>query len=92
MAYLETSFFAWFLGFIQIAGLASAWLARLNEGSPQQAWWHRLFVGCLALVGLSTMVFVIFGARYWLVSGATLSAMILAAVWDASVRPSAESL
>jgi hypothetical protein len=92
MAYLETSFFAWFLGLIQIAGLASAWLARLNEGSVRQAWAHRLFVACLGLVGLSTMVFVVFGARYWLVSGATLSAMILAAVWDASAQAPMEGL
>jgi hypothetical protein len=92
MAYLETSFFAWFLGLIQVAGLASAWLARLNEGSARQAWWHRLFVGCLGLVGLSTMVFVVFGARYWLVSGATLSAMILAAVWDVSAPAPVEGL
>jgi hypothetical protein len=92
MAYLETSFFAWLIGLIQIAGLTSAWLARLNEGSARQAWSHRLFVACLGLVGLSTMVFVVFGARYWLVSGATLSAMILAAVWDVSAQAPMEGV
>jgi hypothetical protein len=92
MAYLETSFFAWLLGLIQIAGLLSAWLARLSEGSARQAWCQRLFVGCLALVGLSTMIVVALGARHWVASGATLSAMILAAIWDFSVHARVESL
>lgn len=82
MAYLETSFLAWLLGLIQVAGLASAWLARLSEGSSRQASCHRLFVGCLALVGAMTMAFVALGERYWLATGATLSVMVLAAIWD----------
>ncbi|MEX0676135.1 MAG: hypothetical protein WD063_03620 [Pirellulales bacterium] len=92
MAYLDTSFLTWFLGLIQIAGLLSAWLARLSEGSSRQVWCQRLFVGCLALVGLSTMVVVALGARYWVASGATLSAMILAAVWDFSAHARVRSL
>ena len=92
MAYLETSFFAWLLGLIQIAGLLSAWLARLSEGSARQAWCQRLFVGCLALVGLTTMIVVALGARHWVSSGATLSAMILAAIWDFSAHARVESL
>ena len=92
MAYLETSFWAWFLGLIPIAGLLSAWLARLSEGSSRQAWCQRLFVACLAIVGLLTMAFVALGARYWLASGATLSVMILAAVWDFSTHASVESV
>jgi hypothetical protein len=92
MAYLETSFFAWLLGFIQIAGLLSAWLARLSEGSRRQAWCQRLFVACLALVGLTTMLVVALGARHWVASGATLSAMILAAIWDFSAHAGVETL
>lgn len=92
MAYLETSFLTWLLGLLQIAGLLSAWLARLSEGSSRQAWCQCLFVGCLALVGLSTMVFVALGARYWLGPGATLSVMILTAVWDFRAHARAESL
>lgn len=92
MAYLETSFWAWFLGLIPIAGLLCAWLARLSEGSCRQAWCQRLFVACLAIVGLLTMAFVALGARYWLASGATLSVMILAAVWDFSAHRRVQSL
>jgi hypothetical protein len=82
MAYLEASMLGWSLGVIQVVGLLSAWLARLNEGSTRQVWCHWLFVACLALIGLATMAFVAIGARYWLASGTTLSVMVLAAVWD----------
>jgi hypothetical protein len=82
MAYLETSFLAWFLGLIQIAGLTSAWLARLSEGSARQAVCQRMFVGCLALIGAMTMAFVALDVHHWWASGATLSVMTLAAIWD----------
>jgi uncharacterized membrane protein len=55
----------------------------LNEGSASQAWFQRLFVVCLFLMGLTTMTFVgVVGTRYWLALGATFSVMVLAAVWD----------
>jgi hypothetical protein len=92
MAYLETSFFVWTLGFIQIAGLASAWLARLSEGSRRQASCQWLFVACLALIGVTTMASVALGPRYWLASGITLSVMVLAAIWDFRAQARPESL
>jgi hypothetical protein len=82
MAYLETSALAWAMGSVQIIGLLSAWLARLSEGSSRQVWFHALFFGCLALMGLATMAFVALGTQHWLGSGTTLSVMVLAAVWD----------
>lgn len=92
MAYLETSLLVWLLAVAQLAGLVSAWLARLSEGSARQACCQRLFVACVALLGLLTMVTVAMGARYWWASGGTLSAMILAAVWDFRPHTRAESL
>lgn len=92
MAYLETSLLAWLVAFIQISGLLSAWLARLSEGSSRQCWCQRLFIGCLAIVGLSLLVGVALGTRYWVASAGTLSAMILAAVWDFSAHARMESL
>jgi hypothetical protein len=89
MAYLETSFLLWLLGVIQIAGLLSAWLARLSEGSRSQASCQWLFFACLGLMGLTTMASVALGPRYWLASGATLSVMILGAIWD--FRPAAKA-
>ena len=82
MAYLESSSFVWLLGFVQFAGLVSAWLARLSEGSRGQASCHRLFFGCLALIGLAAMMSLALGPRYVLVSCITLSVMVLVAVWD----------
>ncbi len=82
MAYLDASVVGWSLGLMHVVGLLSAWLARLSEGSPRQAWFHALFVGCLFVMGLMTMAFVAAGTRQWLGSGATLSVMVLAAVWD----------
>lgn len=92
MAYLETPILACFLGLIQIAGLLSAWLARLSEGSRRQASCQLLFVGCLAVMGLLTMGLLVLGASYWLASGATFAVMVLAAIWDFSAHARVESL
>lgn len=59
-----------------------AWLARLSEGSRNQAPCQWLFLAFLGLMGMVTMLSVALGPRYWLVSGATLSVMVLAAIWD----------
>ena len=90
MAYLEASLLAWGLGSIQIAGLFSAWLARLSEGSRRQAWCHRLFLACLGLIGLTTMASLALGPKYWLPSGMTLAVMVLGAVWDFRPNPGTE--
>lgn len=92
MVYPETSFVVWSLFFIQIAGLSSAWLARLSEGSRNQASCQRLFFALLGLVGVATMATVALGPRYWLASGATLSAMVLGAIWDFRPQPRPEGL
>lgn len=83
MPYLDDpSILAWSLGVIQFAGLVSAWLTRLGHESPRMAWCRVVFVGCLALLGLATMFVVALGMHSWLAPAATLSVMILAAVWD----------
>jgi hypothetical protein len=82
MAYLDATFWAWTLGAVQIAGLASAWLTRIGDDSPRLAWCQAVFLGCLAVIGLATMAFVALGTHSWLAPGATLAIMILAAVWD----------
>jgi hypothetical protein len=89
MAYLEASLLLWGLGSIQIVGLISAWLARFSEGSRRQSCCHRLFLGCLGLIGLTTMATLALGPKYWLPSGMTLSVMVLGAVWD--FRPEARA-
>jgi hypothetical protein len=92
MAYLEASLLLWGLGSIQVAGLISAWLARLSEGSRRQACCQRLFFGCLGLIGLTTMASLALGPKYWLPSGMTLSIMVVGAVWDFRPETRAETL
>jgi hypothetical protein len=92
MAYPETSLVVWSLASVQVAGIASAWLARLSEGSRNQAPCQWLFVALLAVVGMATMASVTLGPRYWLASGATLSVMVLAAIWDFRAHSGPEAM
>ena len=82
MAYPDDLFFAGLLGIVQFCGLASAWLARLHEGSCRQRAAQCVFLVSLALMGLTTMASLVLDTRYWLTSGATLAVMVLAAIWD----------
>jgi hypothetical protein len=82
MAYPDDVFFAGALGIVQFAGLASAWFARLHEGSGRQRLTQYAFLGLLALMALTTMASLVLDTRYWLTSGATLGVMVLAAIWD----------
>ncbi|HUY89744.1 MAG TPA: hypothetical protein VMV10_13490 [Pirellulales bacterium] len=70
------------LAIIQGIGLASACLARIGEGSIRQTSCQRLFLGCLALVGVSTMLAMLVGPGACVASGATLAVMVLTATWD----------
>jgi hypothetical protein len=70
------------LAIIQTIGLASACLARMGEGSIRQASCQRLFLGCLAMVGVSTMLALHVGPGACIGSGATLAVMVLTATWD----------
>jgi hypothetical protein len=82
MAYLESSIVFWSLGAAQFVGLASAWLARLSEGSKSQAPCQWLFFACLGLIGLLTLATIGLGPGYSLACGTTLAVMVLAAIWD----------
>ncbi len=73
---------SWILVTVQLAGLSSAWLARLSEGSRGQTSCQRIFLACLGLVGVATVLSLFMTAGTWMFSGATLSLMVLAAVWD----------
>ena len=79
MAYLESSMFAWTLGILQIAGLISAWLARLRSAG---SW----------LVRAKTMLSVTLGPRCWITTCTTLSVMVLGAIWDFRPAAGASSL
>ena len=70
------------LGFLQFVGLASAWLARVSEGSKGQRACQYLFFGCLTLIGLSTILLLHRSSGAWFLSGVNLSVMVLAATWE----------
>jgi hypothetical protein len=72
----------WYLAVVLAAGLASAVLARVSEGSCLQTWCQRLFVACLAIVGAATFASLGLGRDCCLMCGATLAVMSVAAVWD----------
>lgn len=67
---------------IQMAGLVSAVLARFFEAGDHGVWWHRLFYGCMTLVGAATTAAILFGTTQWLPWGATFAAMSVSAVLD----------
>ncbi len=76
----------WILGLVPLAGLASAWLTRVSEGSERQTWCQWLFVVCLGAVGLETIISLELGIGLWFLSGTVLSLMVLAATCDVSRR------
>jgi hypothetical protein len=83
MHYLDGGLAIYVLGAVQVLGLMSAMLARLGEGSHWQPATQRLFIVCLALVGMETMLALALGlVGCWLPSAATLSVMVIAATCD----------
>jgi hypothetical protein len=78
----ETSWAVWFVIVAQVLGLLSVWLARASEGLAFEHRFRWLFLACLGLVAGSTMVGSSLGASFWLTSGVTLSAMVIAGVFD----------
>ncbi len=81
----------WCLLSVQIVGLASAWLARIGEDSKHQVSYQLAFFICLGGVGLATIRALFHSPGSCVMTGATLSVMVLAATWDfsASKRPAA---
>ena len=72
------------LAAVQILGMASAWLARLSEGSAHQCRCQRLFFFSLVIVGAATMAALRFSPICWLVSAVTFTLMIMVVVCDFS--------
>ena len=65
-----------------LAAARAAVLARVSEGSCLQTWCQRLFVTCLAVVGVATFASLGLGRDCCLMCGATLAVMSVAAVWE----------
>ncbi len=79
---LDASAGLWVLSTLQIWGIASAWLARISEGSVHQTLCQRLFFLSLLLMGAATIASLALQPMYWLGSGVTLAMMILVVICD----------
>jgi len=72
----------WLLVAAQLIGVASAWAARLCEGSAHQTVSHCTFYGVLPLMGAATVVAFVVGPGCWLACSATLAFMVLTVTCD----------
>ena len=72
----------WLFGLIQFSGWACGFMARCSETWRRHIACHLLFAVILLAVGISTSLALALGAKYWLLSSATLAGMILLAIWD----------
>jgi hypothetical protein len=82
MDHFDSTMILWCFGAVQALGLASAWLSRVSEGSPLEPWFQRLFLLSLLASGVATIIAPGIGGVYWLISSATLGAMVVMAVCD----------
>ena len=79
---LEFDTAIWFLTALQALGLASAWLARVSEGSRFQAACQSLFLLCLCLLGVATAAALTIGPGSCMSCGLTLSIMCVGVICD----------
>ena len=81
----------WIVVAVQVAGLLSAWLARKSVGGRRQRPCQWLFLSCLTLVGMTSVVSMGISPTSWLFSAGTLALMVLGAVWDFGAQSKPEA-
>lgn len=86
MSPFDLSTLSYFMGLLQVVGLWSTWLARRSVGSRRQTASQLLFVAALAAVGLTTIYSLLIGGG-WLLSGTTLSLMVVAGTCEFRAAP-----
>lgn len=67
---------------VQLTALTTAVFARFHQGRPLQNFCHGVFMFCLAMSGLTTLVALFMGPGYGTASGAALAVSVLTAVWE----------
>ncbi len=70
------------LAAVQVFGLFASLGTRLSAGSRFEGKCRCLFVALLGLAGMGTLVALAMTPAYWVVSGASLSVMVLVATCD----------
>jgi hypothetical protein len=78
--------FFWTFAAVQFGGLLSAAVARFGENRLGSGLFQFLFLVALVVVALVTMFAIFSGWASWVISGATLSIMVVLAVWDPGVQ------
>jgi len=80
----------WAAAAVQVLGLASVLFARLPRASAAHDYGRGIYVGCLVVLGLATMVAIGSGSGYWAWCGTTFSLMCVGGTFDiSSLRPDA---
>jgi hypothetical protein len=72
----------WLLAALHVFGLVSMFLSRLPHSHRVHAIFQHLFLGCLIVVGLATMVTICVQSNCWVWSGTTFSLMAVGATAD----------
>lgn len=72
------------LATVQVLGMATAWLARLSQGSAHQRRCQRLFFISLIAVGGATMMSLRLNPVCWLISAVIFTLTIMIVVCDFS--------
>ena len=78
----DSSTALWLLVAAQFLGVATAWLARLSEGSARQTLSQWMFFGAMPLMGGATMAALAVGPGCWLACSTTLAFMVLTVTCD----------
>ena len=71
---------------VQVCGLVSAALARINEGRRWQELFQRMFMALLVIVAFTTVLNLWNAPQQWMGSATTLAVMVVTATCDFS-RP-----
>lgn len=72
----------WVFIAVQLFGLASAWTARLSEGSTCQSVSQCIFFVALPAIAAITAFALDLGPGFWLISATTMTVMILTVTCD----------
>ena len=78
----DTSWMVYGMVGIQGLGLVSMWLARLSHGCTWESFGQRVFLICLALVGLTALAAPTLGPCHCLSAGFALAMMVVGAITD----------
>ena len=75
-------FVFWAAAFVQMLGLASVLFARLPRASKSHDYARGVYLGCLVVLALATMVAFGSGSGYWAWCGTTFSIMAVGGTFD----------